>query len=116
MRTCSKKSLHTLFDKLSEFPLCVTIKKYFISGERFLASDRTINENKGEVSKMEELTQINWALFAPIVVIQIILMITALVDCIRSDQTNGPKLVWIILILLSGMIGPILYFIFGRKR
>jgi len=63
-----------------------------------------------------ELTQINWALFAPIIIIQLILMITALVDVIRSDETNGPKVLWILLILLTGLIGPIIYFIFGRKR
>ncbi|WP_010677169.1 PLDc N-terminal domain-containing protein [Bacillus timonensis] len=59
---------------------------------------------------------INWALIAPIIVIQLILMVTALVDLGRSEETNGPKILWVFVILLISMIGPILYFVIGRKR
>lgn len=65
---------------------------------------------------MAELAQVNWALFAPIIVIQLILMGTALVDLIRSEETNGPKLLWVLLIIFVSMIGPILYFVIGRKK
>lgn len=65
---------------------------------------------------MAGLEEINWALIAPIIVIQLLLMGVALIDIIRSEETNGPKALWIPVVLLVSMIGPILYFVIGRKR
>jgi hypothetical protein len=42
-------------------------------------------------------------------------MITALVDLIRRERTRGPKWVWLLVILLVNYIGPILYFVIGRR-
>ncbi|WP_251554030.1 PLD nuclease N-terminal domain-containing protein [Neobacillus muris] len=61
------------------------------------------------------MAAINWALIAPLLVIQAILLIVALIDLIRIHATNGPKWVWAIVIILVNIIGPIVYFIFGRK-
>lgn len=58
---------------------------------------------------------INWALVAPLIVIQAILLIVALIDLARIHATNGPKRIWAIVIIFVSIIGPILYFIFGRK-
>ncbi len=55
-------------------------------------------------------------ILAPLILIQLILMIVALVDVIRIRQTNGPKWLWILIIIFINMIGPILYFVFGRKE
>jgi len=65
---------------------------------------------------MEILNDINWAIIAPFLVIQIILMIIALIDWIKNEQTNGPRWMWLLLILIVSMIGPVLYFIFGRRQ
>jgi hypothetical protein len=65
---------------------------------------------------MELLEGINWGLFAPILIIQFILLIVALVDLTRIEKTNGPKLLWIFIILFVNIIGPILYFVFGRRN
>lgn len=65
---------------------------------------------------MELLEGINWALIAPILIIQSILLIVALVDLTRIEKTNGPKLLWIFIILFINIIGPILYFVFGRRN
>lgn len=65
---------------------------------------------------MEALTNLNWALIAPLIVVQIVLMIVALIDLVRVYATNGPKWVWAIVIVLVNIIGPIVYFIFGRKN
>ncbi|MFT4416373.1 PLD nuclease N-terminal domain-containing protein [Fredinandcohnia humi] len=65
---------------------------------------------------MAELTQLNWGLLAPILVIQLILMVTALIDIARSESTNGPKFLWVLVVIFISMIGPILYFVIGRKR
>ncbi|MFP3360364.1 transcriptional regulator, partial [Planococcus sp. SIMBA_143] len=40
---------------------------------------------------MEILNDINWALVAPLLILQAILTISALVSCIKQKETNGPK-------------------------
>ncbi|MCM3444824.1 PLDc N-terminal domain-containing protein [Metabacillus halosaccharovorans] len=59
---------------------------------------------------------IPWGAIAPILVLQLILMITALVSCIREEKTNGPKWLWILIILIINLIGPVLYFVVGRRN
>jgi hypothetical protein len=51
----------------------------------------------------------------PLVLLQLTLMIVALVDLIRREKTNGPKWLWVLIIIMGELIGPIIYFIFGRK-
>jgi len=55
-------------------------------------------------------------LLIPIVLIELALMITALVDLIRRRQTRGPKWAWVLVIVLINIIGPIVYFVAGRKE
>jgi hypothetical protein len=58
------------------------------------------------------------ALVAPIVLIQLGLMIAALID-LESDQRRvrgGSKLVWAVVIVFINVIGPILYFVAGREE
>ena len=55
-------------------------------------------------------------IIAPIIVIQLVLMIVALIACIRAEATNGPKWLWILIIIFINIIGPILYFVIGRKQ
>jgi Phospholipase_D-nuclease N-terminal len=52
----------------------------------------------------------------PVVIIQFILMIAGIIDLVRREKTRGPKWVWVIVIVFVNMIGPIIYFIFGRKE
>lgn len=65
---------------------------------------------------MELLNEINWGIIAPLIVIQIILMIVALIDWVKIEKTNGSKWLWLFIIIFINTIGPILYFIFGRKE
>ena len=55
-------------------------------------------------------------ILVPVLILQLILMATALVSCLKQKETNGPKWLWIIVIIFLNIIGPILYFIFGRKE
>ena len=55
-------------------------------------------------------------LLIPVVLIELGLMVTALVDLIRRTQTRGPKWVWVLVIVLINFIGPIIYFVAGRKE
>lgn len=65
---------------------------------------------------MNELSTIPWDLIAPLLVIQAILMIVALIDLVRVPATRGPKWLWAIIVIVVSMIGPIAYFIVGRKQ
>jgi hypothetical protein len=55
-------------------------------------------------------------LLIPVVLIQLGLMIAACVDLVRREQTRGPKWVWALVILFVNFIGPIIYFVAGRKE
>ncbi|MGP4075422.1 PLD nuclease N-terminal domain-containing protein [Halobacillus sp. K22] len=57
----------------------------------------------------------NLAIIAPLILIQIILMIAALISLVRSEETNGPKWMWALIIVIINTLGPIAYFIFGRR-
>ena len=67
------------------------------------------------ITPMERLLQL-LPYIIPIVLLQLILMIVALVDLIRREKTRGPKWLWVIVIVLVELIGPIVYFIFGREE
>jgi hypothetical protein len=51
----------------------------------------------------------------PVIVIELALMIAALVDLIKRAETRGPKWVWLLVIVLFNFIGPIIYFVLGRR-
>ncbi|HLO02907.1 MAG TPA: PLD nuclease N-terminal domain-containing protein [Symbiobacteriaceae bacterium] len=55
---------------------------------------------------------------APILVIQLILVIVALVDLVRRepDQVRGPKWVWALVCIFGSLVGSIVYFVVGRKN
>lgn len=61
---------------------------------------------------------VNWELFAPLIVIQLVLMVIALIDLARRDKeaVRGPKLAWVFIVIVVNTLGPILYFTVGRKN
>jgi len=65
---------------------------------------------------MELLEGIRWGLITPIIIIQLILLIVSLVDLRRIEKANGPKWLWVLIILFVNIIGPILYFVIGRRN
>ena len=65
---------------------------------------------------MEVLSAINWGILLPFLIIQTVLIIVAFIDWIKLEKTNGTKWVWLLIILFVSTFGPILYFIFGRRR
>lgn len=51
----------------------------------------------------------------PIILIGLVLAITALIHVLRHPHYKfGNKPLWIVVVLLVQIIGPILYFVFGR--
>ncbi|HLQ70955.1 MAG TPA: PLD nuclease N-terminal domain-containing protein [Bacillota bacterium] len=66
---------------------------------------------------MAELIQsINWAIVAPLIGIQVILAVVALVDLIKAEHVNGPKWMWSLIIVFINIIGPVVYFVVGRRE
>lgn len=58
------------------------------------------------------------ALLAPIIVLQLLLMIAALIDLDRSDRRvrGGSKVVWAVIVVFVNVLGPIAYFLVGREE
>jgi drug/metabolite transporter (DMT)-like permease len=50
----------------------------------------------------------------PVLVIQLVLMLMALLDLLRREKTRGPKWLWALIILFGEILGPIIYLVFGR--
>ncbi|MNR59950.1 Negative regulatory protein YxlE [compost metagenome] len=64
---------------------------------------------------MQELQSII-PFIAPVLIVQLILMVTALVACAKAERMNGPKWLWVLIILFVGIIGPVLFFVIGRRN
>lgn len=64
----------------------------------------------------ELLNTIPWGAIAPILVLDVILIMIALISCMKEENTNGPKWLWILIILFINLIGPVLYFVMGRRK
>ncbi len=53
----------------------------------------------------------------PLLILQLILLVVALVDLIKRQKVRGDnKVLWALLIVLVNIIGPVVYLIFGREE
>jgi hypothetical protein len=56
-------------------------------------------------------------LLAPLIILQLGLMIVALWDLAHRERVRGgKKWVWAVVVVAVNMIGPLAYFIFGREE
>lgn len=67
------------------------------------------------MNTMDSLQQVPWAAIAPLIVIQLILVVVALFSLARAERVAGPKWMWVIIILFGQLLGSIVYFIAGRR-
>ena len=52
----------------------------------------------------------------PIIVIQLGLMVYALIDLVRRERVKHlPKWLWLLIILLGELVGPLIYLVAGRE-
>lgn len=58
----------------------------------------------------------SFSLLAPLIFLEAILAIVAVIAWFKTEKTNGPRWLWLLLILFLTIIGPILFFIIGRKE
>ena len=74
--------------------------------------------NYGFDETMEILLNI-WIFMLPVIVVQLGLLIAALVSILRKDippVRNTEKILWLLVVILVGTIGPIIYFAIGSKK
>ena len=51
----------------------------------------------------------------PVIILEIALLVLALVDLFkREHMSSNTRLIWALVIIFLNIIGPIIYFIFGR--
>jgi hypothetical protein len=57
-------------------------------------------------------------IIAPIIVIQLILLVVALLDLARreADRVRGPKWIWVLVCIFGSLLGLVVYFTVGRKN
>jgi uncharacterized membrane protein len=58
------------------------------------------------------------AILVPIALIQLGLLVWALYDLARPNRRvkGGSKVMWALIVVFLGMLGPILYFVVGREQ
>lgn len=65
--------------------------------------------------EIPEIVLDNLLLFIPLILLEVWLMITALIHVLKHpDYKFGNKLMWILIVVFIQIIGPIVYFVFGR--
>ena len=65
-------------------------------------------------NEVQELAQY-LPLVIPLFIIQLGLVVIALWDLIKREETRGPKWIWVLVILFVNFIGPIVYLVVGRQ-
>lgn len=60
---------------------------------------------------------IQWQLIAPVILLQLILVVIALVSLAKAEAETirGSKLLWVIIILFGNILGSNVYFVAGRR-
>jgi hypothetical protein len=66
---------------------------------------------------MNEPITLDLSVILPIIIIQGILIVVAVIDWIKNQESiRGNRWVWLAVIVFLNIVGPIVYFIFGKKR
>lgn len=70
-----------------------------------------------QVYELTQFTRVIVLAAIPLGILQLVLMITALVSLLRKPSTLGnDRILWLVIILLVNIIGPILYFAIGSSK
>lgn len=57
----------------------------------------------------------NLPLFIPLVILELSLMIAAVIHVLRHPHYRfGNRTIWLLVVILLQIIGPVIYFVFGR--
>jgi hypothetical protein len=64
---------------------------------------------------MQELNQL-LPFLIPVLLLDLAMKVIALIDLVRRERANGPKWLWALIILFVNLLGPIIYFVLGRRE
>ncbi|MBC1768112.1 PLDc_N domain-containing protein [Listeria welshimeri] len=56
------------------------------------------------------------ALIIPVIILNLALLLTAIIDLARNWQTRKNPIIWLLVIIFINIFGPVIYLIFGRKE
>ncbi|EFR86947.1 PLDc N-terminal domain-containing protein [Listeria marthii] len=56
------------------------------------------------------------ALIIPVFLLYLALLLTAIIDLTKNWNTRKNPIIWLVVIIVINVFGPIAYFIFGRKE
>lgn len=65
---------------------------------------------------MSTLDKTQIALIIPVILLYLALLLTAIIDLTKNWNTRKNPIIWLIVIIVINIFGPIAYFIFGRKE
>lgn len=65
---------------------------------------------------MSTLDKTQIALIIPVILLYLALLLTAIMDLTKNWNTRKNPIIWLIVIIVINIFGPIAYFIFGRKE
>lgn len=65
---------------------------------------------------MSTLDKTQIALIIPVILLYFALLLTAIIDLTKNWNTRKNPIIWLIVIIVINIFGPIAYFIFGRKE
>jgi len=54
-------------------------------------------------------------LILPILILQLVLAVIGLISLSKAQVVQGPKWMWVLIIVCGNIVGSILYFVIGRK-
>ncbi|EAD3238975.1 negative regulator of sigma-Y activity [Listeria monocytogenes] len=56
------------------------------------------------------------ALIIPVILLYLALLLTAVIDLTKNWNERKNPVIWLVVIIVINIFGPIAYFIFGRKE
>ncbi|EAC3172562.1 PLDc N-terminal domain-containing protein [Listeria monocytogenes] len=56
------------------------------------------------------------ALIIPVILLYLALLLTAIIDLTKNWNERKNPIIWLVVIIVINIFGPIAYFIFGRKE
>ncbi|EAG0772883.1 negative regulator of sigma-Y activity [Listeria monocytogenes] len=56
------------------------------------------------------------ALIIPVILLYLALLLTAIIDLTKKWNERKNPVIWLVVIIVINIFGPIAYFIFGRKE
>ncbi|CAM3506342.1 PLD nuclease N-terminal domain-containing protein [Marinicrinis lubricantis] len=63
-----------------------------------------------------DIQVVPWEIVGPVLALQFILQIVALISLWKTEDASAPKWIWAVVIVIGTLLGTVAYFIFGRRN